>query len=85
MRIKVITRAVVDSTELQRIMTAALQAMEEDYKDCQFGGIMKLQEPDEHGCNWSPPMIRCSGIPGAVCEAAAAVVTKDFQAKYNIE
>ncbi len=85
MRIKVITRAVVDSTELQRIMTAALQAMEEDYKDCQFGGIMKLQEPDESGCNWSPPMIRCSGIPGAVCEAAGAFVTKDFQARYNIE
>ena len=79
------TRAVVDSAELQRIMTAELQAMEEDYKDCQFGGITKLQKPDERGCNWSPPMIRCSGIPGAVCEADAAIVTKDFQAKYNIE
>ncbi len=79
------TRAVVDSTELQRIMTAKLQAMEDDYKNCQFGGITKLQKPDERGCNWSPPMIRCSGIPGAVCEAAAAIVTKDFQATYNIE
>ncbi len=85
MTIKVITRAVVDSTELQRIMTAELRAMEEDYQDCQFGGIMKLQEPDEHGCNWSPPMIRCSGIPGAVCKAAAAIVTKNFQARYNIK
>ena len=85
MRIEVMTRAVVDSTELQRIMTAKLQAMEDDYKNCQFGGITKLQKPDERGCNWSPPMIRCSGIPGAVCEAAAAIVTKDFQARYNIE
>jgi hypothetical protein len=79
------TRTIVDSSELKRLMTEELQAMEDDYKDCQFGGIMKLQEPDEHGCNWSLPMIRCSGIPAAVCEAAAAIVTKDFQAKYNIE
>ena len=85
MRIKVMTRAVVDSTELQRIMTAELQAMEDDYKNCQFGGITKLQKQDERGCNWSPPMIRCSGIPGAVCKAAAATVTKNFQARYNIK
>ena len=78
-------RTIVDSSELKRLMTEELQAMEDDYKDCQFGGIMKLQEPDEYGCNWSLPMIRCSGIPAAVCEAAAAIVTKDFQAKYNIE
>ena len=78
-------RTIVDSSELKRLMTEELQAMEDDYKDCQFGGIMKLQEPDEHGCNWSLPMIRCSGIPAAVCEAAAAIVTKDFQGKYNIE
>ncbi len=85
MRIEVMTRAVVDRTELQRIMTAKLQAMEDDYKNCQFGGITKLQKPDERGCNWSPPMIRCSGIPGAVCKAAAAIVTKNFQARYNIK
>ncbi len=78
-------RTIVDSSELKRLMTEALQAMEDDYKDCQFGGIMKLQEPDEHGCNWSLPMIRCSGIPGAICKAAAATVTKNFQARYNIK
>ena len=77
-------RTIVDSSELKRLMTEELQAMEDDYKDCQFGGIMKLQEPDEHGCNWSLPMIRCSGIPGEVCKADAAIVTQDFQAKYNI-
>ncbi len=85
MRIKVITRAVVDSTELQRVMTAALHDRAEDYKDCQFCGITKLQKPDKSGCNWSEPKIRCSGIPGAVCKAAAAIVTKDFQARYNIK
>jgi len=77
------TRVVVDSVELQRVMTAALHEMEEDYKDCRFGGITKLQKPDERGCNWRPPMIRCSGIPGAVCKAAT--VTKNFQARYNIK
>ena len=46
-------RTIVDSSELKRLMTEALQAMEDDYQDCQFGGIMKLEEPDEHGCNWS--------------------------------
>ena len=85
MRIKVMTRAVVDSTELQRVMTAALHARGEDYKDCQFSGITKLQKPDESGCNWSEPKFRCSGIPGAVREAAATIVTKDFQARYNIK
>ncbi len=79
------TRVVVDSVELQRVMTAALHEMEETYKDCQFSGITKLQKPDERGCNWSPPMIRCIGIPGAVCKAAAATVTKNFQARYNIK
>jgi len=85
MKIEVMTRAVVDSTELQRVMTAALHEMGEGYKDCQFSGITKLQKPDESGCNWSKPKIRCSGIPGAVCEAAAATVTKNFQARYNIK
>ena len=85
MRIKVITRPVVDSSELQRVMTAALHDRAEDYKNCQFSGITKLQKPDESGCNWSEPKIRCSGIPGAVCKAAAAIVTKDFQARYNIK
>ena len=85
MRIKPITRAIVDSNELQRVMTAALHAMEKDYKDCQFSGMTKLQKPDESGCNWSEPKIRCRGIPGAVCKAAAAIVTKDFKAKCNIK
>ncbi len=85
MKIKAVTRVVVDSTELQRVMTAALHARGGDYKDCQFSGITKLQKPDESGCNWSEPKIRCSGIPGAVCEAAAAIVTKNFQARYNIK
>ncbi len=85
LRIEVMTRVVVDSVELQRVMTAALHEMEEDYKDCQFSGITKLQKPDKSGCNWSEPKIRCSGIPGAVCEAAAAIVTKNFQARYNIK
>ena len=85
MKIKAVTRVVVDSTELQRVMTAALHEMGDDYKDCQFSGITKLQKPDVNGCNWSEPKIRCSGIPGAVREAAATIVTKDFQARYNIE
>ena len=85
LRIEVMTRVVVDGVELQRVMTAALHEMEEDYKDCRFGGITKLQKPDERGCNWRPPMIRCSGIPGAVCKAAAATATKNFQARYNIK
>ena len=78
-------REIIDSVELQRLMTKALQAMEEDYKDCQFNGIKKYREPDDEGCNWSPPSIHCSGMPGAVCEADARYVTKTFRAKYNIK
>ena len=78
-------RTIVDSSELQRLMTEALQAMEDDYKDCRFNGITKYQEPDDEGCNWSPPYFRCSGMPGEVCENTAAIVTKDFRAKYNIK
>ncbi len=85
LRIEVMTRVVVDSVELQDVMTVALHEMEEDYKDCQFSGITKLQKPEKIGCNWSLPMVRCSGIPAAVCEAAAAIVTKNFQARYNIK
>ena len=78
-------REIINSVELQRLMTEALQAVEDDYKDCQFTGIIKYLEPDDEGCNWSPPGIRCSGIPGAVCKADAAIVTKAFRAKYNIK
>ncbi len=85
MRIKVIPRAVVESSELQRVMTAALQSMNEDYKDRQFGGIVKLREPDEDGCNWRPPVILSSRISEIVSDAAVATVIKNFQAEYNIE
>ncbi len=85
MWIKVVPRAVVDSSELQRVMTAALQSMNEDYKDRQFGGIVKLREPDEDGCNWRPPVILSSRITEVVNDAAVATVIKNFQAEYNIE
>ena len=85
MWIKVVPRAVVDSSELQRVMTAALQSMNENCRDRQFGGIVKLREPDEHGCNWRPPVIRSSKITGTLSDADVATVIKNFQAEYNIE
>ncbi len=85
MWIKVVPRAVVDSSELQRVMTAALQSVNEDYKDRQFGGIVKRREPDEDGCNWRPPVIVSSQITEVVSDAAVATVIKIFQAEYNIE
>jgi len=85
MWIKVVPRAVVDSSELQRVMTAALHSLNEDYQDRQFGGIVKLREPDKDGCNWRPPVIRSSQISEVISDAAVATVIKNFQAEYNIE
>ncbi len=66
-------------------MAEALQAVEDDYKDCQFTGIIKYREPDGEGCNWSPPGIRCSGVSVAVCEVDARYVTETFRSKYNVK
>ncbi len=85
MRVRVIPRAVVDSADLQRVMTAALQSMNDDYKDREFGNITKRRKLDKHGCNWRAPVVLCSDIREDDNNAAAATVIKNFQAEYNIE
>jgi hypothetical protein len=81
----VIPRAVVDSADLQRVMTAALQSMNEDYKDREFGHITKRRKLDKHGCNWRAPVVLSSDIREDDNSSAAATVIKNFQAEYNIE
>ena len=85
MRVRVIPRAVVDSADLQRVMTAALQSMNEDNKDREFGNITKRRKLDKHGCNWRAPVVLRSDLREDDGDAAAATVIRNFQAEYNIE
>jgi len=52
---------------------------------CQFGGIMRLRETDESGCNWFPPYLRSSGQPSEICLPIAQRVVAEAMKKYNLE
>jgi hypothetical protein len=51
-------RQLVSEEELISILNAGLSKYE-DYKDCHFmEGVVKLDEPDDEGCNWATVYLR---------------------------
>lgn len=52
---------------------------------CQIGGIMQLRGTDESGCNWSPPCLRSSGQPSALCLPIAQRVVAEAMKKFNLK
>ena len=73
----------VSAEQLQQILNDELHTYE-DYEDCQFRGIMALRGVDEDGCNWSEPVVQCSGMPAEVCADAARAVLVKIRAEYNL-
>ncbi len=53
-------------------------------EECRFGGILRLQGFDEAGCNWSDPMLSCSGQPTAICVPAARQVIAEARKRINL-
>lgn len=77
------TRKLVSSSELREILNREL-ATHETCNDCRYGGVIP-SEADTDGCNWSPPSLRCSGVPHEVCQPAAHEVLIAVRAKYNLQ
>ena len=73
----------VSAEQLQQILNDELHTYE-NYEDCQFGGIIALRGTDEDGCNWSEPVVQCSGMPTEICAGAARAVLVKIRAEYNL-
>lgn len=79
-----ISRQLVEEEWLRNYLNTEIHRYEE-CASCQFGGIMRLQETDESGCNWSPPHLRSSGQPSEVCLPIAQLVATEAMQKFNIK
>jgi len=75
---------IISKAELVKIINDELSKHEE-CNDCSISGIMKLQETDDVGCNWTDPYIQCSGVPADVCAPIAGQVFSAMKKIYNIE
>lgn len=78
------SRHLVTSEWLRNYLNTGIHRYEE-CAPCQFGRIMRLQETDESGCNWSPPYLRSSGQPSEVCLPIAQRVVAEAMKKFNIK
>lgn len=76
-------RKLVTAEELRTWMNERLRQTEEG-ADCQFDGVLRLREADDSGCNWSLPVLRCSGIPSDVCQPVAHIVITEAREKFNL-
>ena len=57
----------------------------EECNQCEFTSIMKLEESDLNGCNWSSAALRCSGESGELCMPFASTVVTEGKTKYNLK
>jgi hypothetical protein len=78
------TRQTVTPDELASLMTRELQRRV-GHQNCCFKAPFSPQEPDEDGCNWSPPFFRRSGLSEPECRAEAAEVTQWARQRYNVK
>ena len=76
-------RQIVSEEELRNWMDAEIKK-HDVCADCHFGGIMELQGTDATGCNWSEPMLSCSGQPTAICVPVARRVIAEARKRFNL-
>ena len=76
-------RTVVSEQELRQWLDAQIHKHEECV-DCHFGGIMRLRGTDDTGCNWSDPVLTCSGQPVNICVPIAAKVLAEARQQFNL-
>ncbi|MFZ2148277.1 MAG: hypothetical protein WAV28_13755 [Sedimentisphaerales bacterium] len=77
-------RTLVPQEELLSWMNSQL-AKYEECTDCRFTSVQQLREEDEHGCNWSPHNLRCSGVPAQVCRPIAEGIAAQAMKKFNVQ
>lgn len=76
-------RTLVSSDKLRAWLNSELKKHDE-CADCEFGGVTPYRRPDEDGCNWSEPILRCSGQPTVVCSTAGREVLAQARARFNV-
>ena len=76
-------RIVVSEEELLQILNARLQAHDE-CTDCRFTSVVRLQEQQSDGCNWSTANLRCSGTPASACMPIARAVITEVAETHNL-
>jgi len=77
------SRESVTEKELVEIINSELSKCEE-CKDCHVNGIMG-SEADGTGCNWSEPVLSCSGVPTEVCLPVFLSVINEIRQQYNLK
>ena len=76
-------RTVVSEQDLRNWLDTQIKKHEE-CADCHFGGIIRLRGSDDTGCNWSEPVLTCSGQPAKICVPIAAQVLAEARQKFNL-
>ena len=77
-------RIVVAKEELQTWLTTEIRKVE-GCEECSFGGIVRLRESDEFGCNWSDDIVlRATDVPPEIYKPAATKVMVEARSKFNI-
>lgn len=71
----------------ERLLESINHTLREDIncKMCKFDSVKKLDNPDEEGCNWVAPVLRCSGVSTSICAPTAADVIRNYRSEYNVQ
>ena len=77
-------RLLVTEEELIGILNKELHKLESPEYYNFVGGIMRLKDPDKHGCNWSEAVIRASGTSVKPVLPLADRIIQDAKKKYNL-
>lgn len=77
------SRQLVSEKELRAWLDTHIQKQEE-CADCHFGGIMALRGTDDSGCNWSEPVLTCSGQRTDICVPIARRVLAEAREQFNL-
>lgn len=77
-------RSLVTAQELTELLTNELQK-QEDCQHCKLTGIIRLQLPDQDGCNWSENVTLSSGsIPNALASSHANQIILEARRRFNL-
>ncbi|NPU86291.1 MAG: hypothetical protein HPY65_17565 [Syntrophaceae bacterium] len=78
-------RKLVSEKELVNILNNELRKNEDSEGYSFDGGVLKLKEPDETGCNWSRVKLRGSGVPIKPMAMVAERIVSEAKKKYNVK
>lgn len=76
-------RELVSQNDLLKWMNSQL-ALHDECTNCRFKSVQGHEE-DHEGCNWSPHVLRCSGVPTEVCTPIANQVVAQARSKFNLK